>query len=87
MDEHHRRERITATEEDLLLMGRIRFVARFVALPLALLLLGLKLAGWIELPWLLVLLPGVFYAVHPLVIGALGPVLQHRRYRKDHVER
>jgi hypothetical protein len=63
-------------------MARIRFIARFVALPLALLLLTLKLTGWLELPWLLVLLPCAFYALHPVIIGVLGPVLQHRRYQR-----
>jgi hypothetical protein len=80
-----REVRMSATEADLALMRRVRALARFVLLPLSLVMIGLKLAGWIQLSWVVVLLPGALYALHPIIIGALGPMLQHRRYR-DSVE-
>jgi hypothetical protein len=77
--------RMTVTEADLRLMRRVRSVARFAIFPLALVMVGLKLAGWIELSWLLVLLPAALYVLHPIVVGVLGPQLQYRRHR-DRVE-
>jgi hypothetical protein len=72
---------MSVTEADLRLVRRIRSVARFILVPLALIMVALKVAGWIEVSWLLVLLPAALYALHPIVIGALGPILQYRRHR------
>ena len=81
MSTGHDGSRTSVTEADLRLMRRIRSVARFVIIPLALVMIGLKFAGWIELSWLLVLLLAALYVLHPIVIGALGPILQYRRHR------
>jgi hypothetical protein len=76
---------MTMTEGELRLMRRIRIVSRFVVLPLAVVVVALKLTGRIDVPWVLALLPSALYALHPIIMGVLGPVLQHRRYRKARV--
>jgi len=75
-------DRMSATDGDRRLAKRIFLVARYLLLPLAIVLVVLKLVGGIGLSWWLVLLPGLIYAVHPMVIGVLGVLLQHRRYRE-----
>jgi hypothetical protein len=75
-------EQMRATEDDL---RRARFIANFskyFLLPAALLLAALRISGIIRWPWWVVLTPGVLYLLHPIVIGALGPFLQYRRYRR-----
>lgn len=77
----HDHERMGTTNDDVGIAKGIVLVARYVLLPLQVVLIVLKLVSDLELSWWLVLLPGLLYVLHPVVIGVLGPVRQHLRYR------
>lgn len=72
-----------ATAGDIRRAKRIARFSKYVLLPMAVLVVVSKLMNWIDWSWWLVLVPTLLYLLHPIVIGALGPLLQYRRYRRD----
>lgn len=72
-----------ATPSDLRRARRIAVFSKYVLLPAAVLFLALKVTQTVAWPWWLVLTPSALYLLHPVVIGALGPLLQHLRYRQE----
>ncbi len=75
--------RMRATASDVRLVRLISRSAKYLLLPLAVLVVAMKVVGWIHWPWWLVLAPTMLYLLHPLFIGGLGVFLQYRRHHAN----
>jgi membrane protein YdbS with pleckstrin-like domain len=75
-------EHMRATSSDLRRTRLIAGLATYVLLPAAIVVAVAKIAGWLAWPWWLVVAPTVLYLLHPVIIGALGPLMRYLRYRK-----